>query len=154
MVYTWVVFAHVAFVFGYLLSHGATIAVALKLRGEREPARIRPLLELSRAAVRVSLGFLGALVATGVLAGFMGAWWGQAWIWIALVLLVALGVGAEALGGTMRRLRQVVGDGNGAGVATDETKLVRLARSRRPAVVIVAGVVGLTAILWLMIFKP
>jgi hypothetical protein len=47
--YSWIVFAHVLGVFGFLLGHGAAALVTFKLRGERAVERIRALLDLSRS---------------------------------------------------------------------------------------------------------
>src|SRR6478609_7482514 len=46
LMYRWLVFLHVLAVFGFLLAHGTAIAVAFRLRREREVARIRVLLDL------------------------------------------------------------------------------------------------------------
>src|SRR5688572_392587 len=49
--YPWVVFIHVASVVLTFFAHGASAATALKLRSEREPARIAALLDLSGSSL-------------------------------------------------------------------------------------------------------
>ena len=43
--YTWIVFLHVAGAFGFLLAHGVSVAVLLRLRKERKRERITTLLD-------------------------------------------------------------------------------------------------------------
>src|SRR5262249_23247661 len=88
--YQWLVFSHVLRVFGFRLAPGASAAVAFKLRGEREIARVRALLDLSRGAAAVGNVSLLVLLAAGIAAGFGGGWWGRGWIWAALGLLVLI----------------------------------------------------------------
>ena len=48
--YNWIVFLHVAGAFTFVLAHGASAGVALKLREERDVPRVQALLELSNVA--------------------------------------------------------------------------------------------------------
>lgn len=75
--YLWWVFFHVPAVFLFVLSHGAAAAVALTLRRQREPERIRALLEFSRSTLVVMYVSLLATLATGINVGFRGHWWGH-----------------------------------------------------------------------------
>ena len=45
--YPWIVFLHVAGVFLFFMAHGTSMAVGFRLRQERDPARVRALLDLS-----------------------------------------------------------------------------------------------------------
>ncbi len=89
--YAAVVFIHAATILLFFIAHGVSIAVAFRLRMERDPARVRMLLDLSGwamgvpATVAVSVGII-----TGIAAGIMGGWFGQAWIWISLALLAVV----------------------------------------------------------------
>ena len=49
MLYRLVVLLHVIFVFGYLLAHRVSAAVAFALKKERDIRRVRALLDLSAA---------------------------------------------------------------------------------------------------------
>ena len=95
--YTWWRFLHVLGALGFLAAHGATAAVAMRLRKERDPAKIRALLGLSRSTRPWMYVSLLLLIAAGVIAGFQGHWWDEGWIWTALILLVVLLVAAFPL---------------------------------------------------------
>jgi hypothetical protein len=167
-VYQWLVFAHVLGVFGFLLAHGASAAVAFKLRGEREVERIRVLLDLSRDATAIANISLLVLLAAGIAAGFMGGWWGQLWIWSALGLLILVNVAMVVVAsGPLIRIRQLVGaavpgraktydappPSNTIGASVDQQLAMQLA-AVNPLLLTLIGGGGLAVILWLMLFKP
>ena len=81
---------HVAGVFGFLMAHGVSAGVSFRLRSERSPEKVRALLELSAASYPVMYGSLMLLFVLGIVLGFMGSWWGRAWIWVSLVGLITL----------------------------------------------------------------
>jgi len=146
--YPWFVFLHVLGVFGFLMAHGVSVAVAFSLRRERNPERIRTLLNLSGS----SIGFLNIsiviLLLTGIVAGFIGGWWSQGWIWLSLGLLIAIsvymGVAASGHYGQVRKAVEL---------ASSEGIDALLNRSR-PLQLAVAGFGSLAVIAWLMMFKP
>lgn len=163
-IYQWLVFTHVLGVFGFLLAHGAATAVAFKVRGEREVARVRALLDLSRGAAAVANVSLLALLAAGIAAGFMGNWWSHGWIWAALGLLVLISFAMSGVGSRpLNRVRQLLGETRARGpkvdpktsqaIPTDQQLAVALA-AINPWLLTVIGGGGLALILWLMMFKP
>jgi hypothetical protein len=163
--YQWIVFAHVLAVFGFLIGHGASAAVIFRLRGERDANSIRVLLDLSRRANGVANTCLLLLLVAGVVAGFIGAWWGRYWIWAALGALVLISVAMFAIGsGPLVRIRQLMDPEeaarmkpNRAAAAHDaptEEELAKLLAATRPVLVTLIGGGGLAVILWLMMFKP
>src|SRR5690348_321427 len=108
--YYWVVFLHMVGVAAFLLAHGVSAGVILRLGGEREPERIRALLELSGHSYRVMYPSLLLLLVAGTVSGFMGDWWGHIWIWASLVVLVLIYVGMSARGNSyLSRLRKAAG---------------------------------------------
>jgi hypothetical protein len=157
----WVVFAHVASAFAFMASHGASVSVAFRLRREREPDRVRALLDLSERWSRVSFGFLLLLIATGVTAGFTGRLWGRGWLWTSIGLLVAVTV-AMGYRGTehYQRVRKAVGllhvrsGGALREWGVDPERLDRLLSSSRPVELAAVGFGGFLVILWLMMFQP
>lgn len=162
--YQWLVFTHVLSVFGFLLAHGASAAVAFKVRGEREIARVRALLDLSKGAGAVGNVFLLVLLAAGIAAGFMGGWWGHGWIWAALGLLVFISFAMGGVGSRpLVRVRQLLGETGPRGpkgdpkmspaVPTDQQLAVALA-AINPWLQTAIGGGGLALILWLMMAKP
>jgi 4-hydroxybenzoate polyprenyltransferase len=141
--YQWIVFIHIASVMGLLLVHPVTVAFHLK--EERNDTRIRELLEVSEAASNLRWAFFAATVASGVLLGLMGSWWGSAWIWIALVIFVAIGLVMNLYGGrTIDRIADT----------RDDAEMERLLTRFRPGILAITGTGGLLLILYLMLFKP
>jgi Predicted integral membrane protein (DUF2269) len=152
--YQWLVTLHLVGLVLFLLSHGASMWVAYRIRGERERGVIASLLALSNSANRfmyaglllLGVGGLGAawdaglLTATWIVASY-------AVVVAVLALMFTLGAGyyyplREALEGTAKTPR-----------ASDEELAARL-RSRRPELLTLVGVIGLVALVWLMVFKP
>src|SRR5947199_10251696 len=88
MPYAWLVFLHVASVVGFVLAHGASAAMGLRLRRETSPDSIRSLVVLSTLSTRVMYPFLGLVLLTGIAAGFAGQWWRFKWIWTAIIVRV------------------------------------------------------------------
>lgn len=160
--YSLLVFLHILGAFGFLLGHGASANVAFKLRAEKSRERICTLLDLSSASLSLTYGSLLLLLLAGIVAGFMGNWWGRLWIWAALALLVVV----IALMYTVAtpyytRLRKAVGlpymDGmkqHPPDPPVSEPELWQLLDSARPVTVAAIGGVGLALILALMVFKP
>jgi hypothetical protein len=141
--YQWIVFIHIACVLGLLIVHPVTIAFHLK--EERVDVRIRELLEVTESASRLRWVFFGLIIGSGILLGFLGSWWGSAWIWIALVAFVAIGVVMNRYGGrTMDRVADT----------TDDAEMERLLAAFDPWILAVTGTGGLLLVLYLMLFKP
>jgi 4-hydroxybenzoate polyprenyltransferase len=141
--YQWIVFIHIASLMGLLLVHPVTVAFHLK--EERDDTRIRELLEVSEAASILRWVFFGATLASGVLLGLMGSWWGSAWIWAALVIFVAIGLVMNLYGGrTIDRIADT----------RDDAEMERLLTRFRPGILAITGTGGLLLILYLMLFKP
>jgi hypothetical protein len=160
--YTWIVFLHVLGVFGFLLAHGVSVAVAFAFRRERNPEKISALLSLSLN----SIGFLNSsilvLLLTGIIGGFMGHWWGKGWIWLSLGLLLAIsGYMAVSVTGYYHQVRKAIGVEYKVKnkpfppvepVSVEE--LDALLDQSRPVVLAIIGLGGLAFITWLMLFKP
>jgi hypothetical protein len=153
--YQWIVFLHILGALAFMLAHGASVAVLLRLRSERDRERIRTLLELSGASMRGFYGSILLLLGAGIAAGFVGNWWRMWWIWLSLALFLAIAVLMYPLGslyfrkiGNAVKLRP-----SGAPMASDE-ELDELLRSPRAALVAALGFGGVVVILWLMVLKP
>jgi 4-hydroxybenzoate polyprenyltransferase len=141
--YRWIVFVHIASVLGLLLVHPVTVAFHLKV--ERNDTRIRELLEVSEAASNLRWVFFGLTLASGILLGFMGSFWGSLWIWAALVTFIAIAVVMNLYGGrTIDRIADT----------RDDAEMERLLARFRPGILAVTGTGGLLLILYLMLFKP
>lgn len=163
--YAFLVFVHVAAMTAFLAAHGLSIGVSLRMRTERNPERVRALLDLSRWSLGRPTGIvvLIAFVA-GVAAAFVGEWWDRGWVWASLAIFVALFLVMYPLASQpMHRIRQVAGTSAGPPFGfgsradpdtADENALqdqLEAYDPRLPAAVFTGAV---TLILWLMVAKP
>lgn len=153
--YNWWVFVHLAGVFAFLAVHGVSIAVALRLREERDPARINALLDISGRTVMPLYVSLGVLLVGGVVAGFLGHLWSFGWIWAAVATLVVVSLAmvfmARPYYQRVRFITRAVAEGSQA--VTPE-QFDSVLKNRRPLTITWIGFVGLGFILYLMIMKP
>ncbi len=147
--YTWLVFLHTLSVVLFLLAHGASHIVSLRIPGERKPERLRALLDLSSSSYNVMFAALALALVFGVAAGFVGKWWDSLWIWTALGLLFAVSV-------TMYVLAQRNYVPLRAALSRPDTdeKIAALAAATGPLPNIIIGIGGLAVLTWLMFFKP
>ncbi len=153
--YQWWVFVHVVGVFGFLVSHGVSMTVTFRLRNERDPRRVNDLLTLSSVTTRYFYISLFVLLVGGVVAGFVGKWWSQGWIWGAIIILVLTSMVMYGVATPYyRRVRLVAKAMAGGSHAVTEEQFDSLLRSRRPIVVMAIGFAGLLLILYLMLLKP
>jgi 4-hydroxybenzoate polyprenyltransferase len=143
VIYRWILFVHIASVLGLLLVHPVTVAFHLK--AERNDIRIRELLEVSEKASALRWFFFALTIASGLVLGFLGSWWGAAWIWTALAIFVLIGVVMNRYGG---RMIDRISD------TRDDAEMERLLTRFRPWVLAGTGTGGLLVILYLMLFKP
>lgn len=160
--YDIVIFLHVIGVFMFLLAHGASNAVALALRTERNMDRVRAFLLLSPSTFRMMwLGLLLILV-SGIVGGFMQNWWGQGWIWVSLALFILilaamLWYSAPYYGGLRKAAGlpyAVRGKPQPAEPPVSDEELAKMLESPRALRTVLIGWVGLLVILALMMFKP
>lgn len=143
-------FVHLLGAFGFVASHGATAAITFKLRREREPARVRALLDLSRSTRGVMHGSFALLLLGGIGAGFHGRWWSSGWIWASLGLLIVLFAAAFPLAVPyFKAIRQ-----EAEREPPDRQKLERLLGSTRGLWLAWVETLGIVVILYLMVFKP
>jgi len=154
-VHRWWVLLHIAGAFGFVMAHGVSAYAVLRLRQERDPARVSQLLEMSSGSIGVMWNAIGLLLVGGILAGFTGHFWGQGWIWAAIALLLAITVAMYAVATPwVKRLRTVSAAMAEGSRAVSPEQFEDILRSKRPYSIAAIGFVGLVAILYLMIFKP
>jgi hypothetical protein len=160
--YPWVVVAHVVAAFAFVLAHGVSAFVAFRLRGERRPDHVATLIGLSSMGISAMYPALLLLLVAGIAAGFMGDWWGHAWIWTSIGVLLAIAVAMYLLGTRYYiSVRHAVGvaapqDGRDAPPPTPASaaELETLLTSRRPEQLALIGGIGLAVLIWLMESKP
>jgi len=164
--HTWIVFIHIAGVLGFLVAHGVSAAVVLRLRTERDPAAVRTLVDLSRRSILVmSVAILVWLIA-GIVAGFTGnggrGYWttGSYWIWVSLAVAIAIFGVMTPMGRLyLNKVRAAVGVDPKTGAVdpsyqVDPQTLEAAIASGRPMLLATIGVGGVIVLAWLMIFKP
>lgn len=159
--YPWVVLAHVIGAFGFVFAHGVSAFVAFRLRAVQSAEQVTTLMNLSGSSLMMAYASLLIILISGIALGFMGDWWGRAWIWISIGLLLAIATSMYLVGTKYYvHVRHAVGqpapqDPKGATFeALSPDALARLLNSRRPELLAAIGGGGLTALIALMVLKP
>ncbi|MGH2684344.1 MAG: hypothetical protein ACRDJP_02625 [Actinomycetota bacterium] len=157
--YPWIVYLHEAGVLLFVLAHGVSVAVAFKIRAEREPARILAMLQLSTWSLGIFYAGILLLLAGGIWAGFTpgidGSWWGQGWIWTALITFVLTMFAMYGVASTYyRRLRTIAQAMVDGSQAVSEERLAQVLAGPRAWILLLVGFGSLLFILYLMFFKP
>jgi hypothetical protein len=157
----WLVLLHVSGGFAFALAHGVSAFAALRLRTERDPARVTALLDLSKYTLPISDVAILVLLASGIAAGFVGGYWDRLWIWISIGVLVFLFLFMSIRGvqhhDAIRHALGLAGfyDKKNAPLAeADPAALARALGSSRAVELATVGGIGLLIILWLMVVKP
>lgn len=160
--YEWIVLLHVVGAFTFVASHGVAMWMVAELPRQKDTRRIQALLDLSSTSLTgVYLGLLVLLVG-GIWAGIAGGHFGRLWIWLALIVLVAIIVLMYAVATPFfKRLRMALGQRT-PGLPKDapnpvpapDSEILAIAASTPVAVLSVVGFGGLVIILWLMVLKP
>lgn len=160
--YQWIKFIHIAASVTFLMAHGTAIALSFQLKKEKDPVRVSAMFDLSGSMWNYyMLSWLVMLIA-GIVNGFMGKWWHAGWMWVSLVLMLAVTVWMFILGmKTYHPIRKAFGLPYHVGkeVMPAEEPLPEedrqaLIAATRPVEMLVIGYGGFIFILWLMIFKP
>ena len=158
----WIVFLHILGAFMFAAGHGVSMFVIFQVRRERDRGRLAALLDLSGQSLGIaSLGMLILLI-SGILVGIVIGSFGRWWIWVSLVLILAIGFAMTPIGGSyLRGLRLAIGQpprnakpGDPPPVPVGDEELAALQASRRPEILLLIGAGGFVVILWLMLFRP
>ena len=154
--YDWWVFIHIVGVVGFVLAHGVSTWVALRIRSERSPERLRALLDPSASTTVAFYAATSLLLLGGIGAGIDGHLFGQqAWISVSLGVFVAEMVFMWALTAPYyRRVRRVMAIEQGGGTAVGPAEIEQLVASSLPLVTFWVGTLGLLFIVYLMAIKP
>jgi MFS family permease len=150
-------FLHVLSAMAYFLFHGAVASVAFAIKREPGPKRIEVLSAVMVFAYAGAPIAGGGLVLTGIILGIMGHWWGDRWIWASVAVLLVIGI-------LMNRLGKPYMTEGFARASTPNAQIQPQARRGmsggmraflvHPMFFTVMGLIGLTTVLWLMMFKP
>jgi len=160
--YPWIVLAHVIGAFGFILAHGVSAFAAFRMRADPRPETVATMLATSSMSFGLMYPSLLVLLVAGIAAGFIGDWWGSAWIWVSIGLLLAIATAMYLIGTTYYiRIRHAVDmpvpqDKKDAPppVALPPDELAGLLASRRPELLAIIGGGGLVLLVALMVLKP
>jgi hypothetical protein len=155
-------FIHVLAALGFLLAHGTSAAVSLRLRGERDRGRMIAYLQLSDATMNAAYIGLLVLLVGGIVSGIAGGYWtsGQWWLWISLALFLGLGIEMSFV-----RWRYFLGVRTALGIApppkdgqapppASDDELHGLLDSNLPRLNLALALGVIAVLTWLMMFKP
>ncbi|MEX2143149.1 MAG: hypothetical protein WD740_01020 [Anaerolineales bacterium] len=155
-------YIHVLAGFSFLLGHGGSMFVAFQLKKEKEPERMKAMLDISAAAWPTMMLSLVALLLAGIGLAFLTSAWGRGWVWASLVLLLALTIWMFLQGsGVYHPLRKMLGmewmiQGKPQPVekARPLAEIQAHIAKTRPRETLIIGMGGFALILWLMMSKP
>lgn len=158
----WLIFLHVLSALTFFLAHGASAAVAFKVRKETDLTRIRAMLDLSESTIEiVFLSFLGVLL-TGVALPFFLQLWDRGWVWLSLLLLIFVFIWMVWMNERKYKiLRKLVGLPYRQGSkeypaeppANMEEVVAHLKKMNVNGLIMVGYVIP-AIVLWLMVFQP
>jgi hypothetical protein len=141
-------YVHLAGVIVFVAGHGVSASVTMRLPRERDPAKLAPLLALSRSTIVWSNVGLLVLVVGGVANWLTQDYDPQGWLWASAgVLLVLAALGFALAAPYFRRIRAAI-------AASDAAALETELGSSIPATLFWVEAAGLAIILWLMVYKP
>ena len=154
--YPWFVFAHLAGLVLFAISHGASAFMAFRLRSAPDMATARALLALGQLSIGPMYVGLLLLIIGGLGAAFGGDLWGQPWIIASVVVFVAVLVVMWAVASpyymNIRKSLEEPGADGAPSIGWDDLR--RKLDSRRPEILVSSGTIGLLVLVWLMVLKP
>ncbi len=140
-------FVHIGGLLLFVAGHGISAATGMRLRRERQPARMSALLDASASARPLTYAGMLLLGVGGFADATIGHLWSEAWVWTSIAVFLAMAVLLVALAiPYYRRLRAAV-------ASTDAVEIERVSASPVPVAILVIGLAGLVFILWLMVVK-
>lgn len=168
--YQWIRFIHIVAGFTFMMTHGASVALSFRLkkeyqvdffRKEHHLERIQAYLDLAAQLWMTAMISLLILLASGVINGFLGHWWGSGWIWASIILLSLMVLWMRIPTREIHDLRQAVGLPYRLGGKVhppDEPlgfdEIERLLKTTHPWLTTAVGYGGIVIIIYLMAFKP
>jgi hypothetical protein len=158
----WLIFLHILAALTFFLAHGASAAMALRVRRETDFVRIRAMLDLSESTIELMfVSFLG-MGLTGVALPFFIHIWNKAWVWISILLMIFVFVWMVWMNERQYKiLRKLVGlpyrqgskEYPAESPASTEDLTTHLKKMDVTGLVVVGYLIP-AFVLWLMIFKP
>jgi len=154
--YNWWKLLHVLGVLAFVMYHGVSMIVGLRLRKERDRTRIAELLQFSGSSVRGMYVSLAWLTVFGVIAGIQsGVYTHQGWFWVSIGVLVAVSAEMSIVARPYyQRLKEAVEIRPSGVPRRSDEELAAMMRSRLSLANAAFGFAALLFIAYLMIFKP
>jgi uncharacterized membrane protein len=154
--YNWWKLLHVLGVLAFVMYHGVSMIVGLRLRKERDRTRIAELLQFSGSSVRGMYLSLAWLTVFGVIAGIQsGVYTHQGWFWVSIGVLVAVSAEMSIVARPYyQRLKEAVEIRPSGVPRRSDEELAAMMRSRLSLANAALGFAALLFIAYLMIFKP
>lgn len=158
----WLVFLHTLSALAFFLAHGTSVAMAFKIRSETDFARIRAMLDLSASTVGVMFIAFLAMGLTGLVMPFILKLWNRGWIWLSIVLMVAVFLHMVFMNDRRyKHLRRMVGLPYMIGgkhfeaePPASQAEVEAHLKTMKVTDLVIVGLVIPTIVLWLMVFKP
>lgn len=158
----WLVFLHTLSALTMFLAHGASIAMALKLRTEADLERIRALLDLSMSSVGVMFISFLAMGLTGLIMPFILNIWNKGWVWASIILMVGVFMHMVFMNDKrFKHLRRMVGLPYMIGgkhfpaePAASQSEVEAYIKNMKVTDLVIVGYGIPVIVLWLMVFKP
>ena len=155
MLYRWIVYLHVASVLALVATHGVSMVVLYRIRRERDRRRILDLITLSGETILPMYISIGLIIVFGTWSGIVGNWFGDWWLWIAIVLLLAtIGLMTAVAKPYFTKVKAACEVRPSGVPRISDEELGEILGSGTAHLITAIGVVGLLGILYLMIFKP
>lgn len=158
----WLVFLHSLSAFTFFLAHGASVAMAFKIRSETKFERIRALLDLSSSTFMVMIISFVVMGLTGLILPFMLKIWNKGWVWVSIglmvVVVIQMGYISERRYKPLRRLvglpYMVGGKEFPAEEPASADEVQAHLKKLKFGELVGVGYVIPMIVLWLMMFKP
>lgn len=158
----WLIFVHVLAALTFFLAHGASAAMAFKVRKETDLTRIGAMLDLSWSTmILMGVSFL-VMGLTGIILTFLVRIWNKGYIWASIVLMLFVFIYMAMFNEkTYKQLRRLAGLPYMKGSkqmpaeAPSNPEAVRaLLQKTNVTGLVLSGYIIPAIVLWLMIFKP
>ena len=158
----WLIFLHILAALTFFLAHGASAAMAFKIRKETDFTRIGAMLDLSwSTAIVMGISFL-IMGLTGLVLPFLIHIWNKGYIWVSIVLMLFVFIYMAVFNEThYKQLRRLVGlpymKGNKelpAEYPSSPEEVAALLDKTGVTGLVVVGYIIPAIVLWLVIFKP
>lgn len=158
----WLIFVHVLSGLTFFLAHGASAAMAFRVRKETDFSRIRAMRDLSESTIELMFVSFLAMGLTGVALPFFIRIWDKGWVWLSIILMVFVFIWMvwmnESAYKTLRKLvglpyRQGSKEYPAVQPASPEQVVAQLKKVNMTGLIMVGYLIP-AFVLWLMIFKP